>query len=75
MRFTVDRIEEGIAVLEKEDLTHIDISLENLPQGVKEGSILLFDGVNFIIDTNSESNIRKSMLEKQNLLFKRTKKD
>lgn len=75
MKYTVDRIEEGIAVLEKEDLTHISISVENLPQGVKEGSILIFDGVNYIIDTVSEGERRKSVLEKQNLLFKRTKKD
>lgn len=75
MKYTVDRIEEWSAVLEKEDLTHINILLESLPQGVKEGSILLFDGVNYIIDSESEAERKKAMLEKQNLLFKRTKKD
>ncbi len=75
MRYTVDRIEEGIAVLEKEDLSHINVSSESLPKGVKEGSILLFDGVNYIIDAEAEVASKKSMLEKQNLLFKRTKKD
>ncbi len=75
MKLIVDRIEEGIAVLEKEDMTRISISAEMLPQGVKEGSILLFDGVNYIIDTEAVSERKKAMLEKQKLLFKRTKKD
>mgnify|MGYP003310328784 CR=1 FL=1 len=75
MKLTVDRIEEGTAVLEKEDLTHITVPAQILPQGVKEGSVLIFDGVNYNIDAEAESERRKAMLRKQNLLFKNTKKD
>ncbi len=75
MKFIVDRIEEGIAVLEKEDMTHISISVEMLPKGVKAGCILAFDGVNYIIDAEAEAARKKAMLEKQMLLFKRSKKD
>ncbi|MEE1320346.1 MAG: DUF3006 domain-containing protein [Acutalibacteraceae bacterium] len=75
MNYAVDRIEEGIAVLETEEMTHISISVEKLPPGIKEGTVLSFDGVNYIIDNEAEAERKKAMLNKQMLLFKKTKKD
>ena len=37
---TIDRIEEGFAVIELDDDNYIDIPLKYLPAGVKEGDKL-----------------------------------
>ena len=75
MKLIVDRIEEGIAVLEKEDLTHIHINLSELPEGTKEGSVLYFDGTTYVLDFEEEERRRKRILEIQNMIFKKAKKD
>ena len=75
MKLIVDRIEEGIAVLEKEDMTHIHINLSELPAGTKEGSVLTFDGTTYTLDADEEENRRKRILEMQNMIFKKAKKD
>ncbi len=75
MKLTVDRITQGIAVLEKEDLSHLEVPVSLLPAGTKEGSILDFDGTVYTLNCDEESARRQKLLEKQNLLFKRTKKD
>ncbi|MBR3815926.1 MAG: DUF3006 domain-containing protein [Clostridia bacterium] len=75
MRLIVDRIEEGIAVLEKEDLSHIEISIDELPQGTCEGAVLIFDGKSYITDREEEAQRKTSVLKKQQMLFKKIKKD
>ena len=71
----VDRVEEGIAVLEKENLTHIYVNISELPDGTKEGTVLMFDGTTYTIDTEEEERRRKRMLELQSRLLKKAKKD
>lgn len=75
MILTVDRIEEGIATLEKEDMTHIQISISLLPEGTKEGSVLNFDGAEYTLDAEEEERRRKRMLELQSRLYKKGKKE
>lgn len=75
MRLIVDRIEEGLAVLEKEDMTRIHINLSELPEGAKEGSVLSYDGTIYILDTEEEERRRKRILEMQNMIYKKAKKD
>ncbi|MBR5826631.1 MAG: DUF3006 domain-containing protein [Clostridia bacterium] len=75
IKLIVDRIEEGIAVLEKEDLTHISINLSDLPKGTKEGCVLSFDGTTYVLDLDEEERRRKRILEMQNLILKKAKKD
>ena len=75
MKLIVDRIEEGIAVLEKEDMTHIHINLSDLPENTKEGSVLSFDGTTYILDSDEEERRRKRILEMQNMILKKAKKD
>ncbi len=75
MKLTVDRIVEGIAVVENEDMNHFEISLSDLPQGVKEGTVLFFDGTNYLIDIDEEAERRRRISEKQKLLFNKRKKD
>lgn len=71
MKLTVDRITQGIAVLEKEDMSHIEVSLNLLPGGVKEGSVLCFDGEAYRLDSEAENAARERIINKQRSIFKR----
>lgn len=75
MRVIVDRIVENIAVLEKEDSSHYEVSLNELPTGTKEGSVLRFDGEAYSPDYDEEAERKRRISEKQRLLFKKAKKD
>lgn len=75
MKYTVDRIVSGIAVLEKEDLSHIEVPVSSLPEGTKEGSVLLFDGSVYSFDFDEEAERKRQIAEKQKLIFKKSKKD
>ncbi len=72
-KLIVDRIEEGIAVLEKEDKSHIEVSLEKISFEVKEGSVLLFDGERFIQDESEEAERRKRIFALQSKLKQKEK--
>lgn len=41
-KVTIDRIEEGFAIIELDSENFIDIPLKYLPDGVKEGQALMF---------------------------------
>ena len=75
MMLIVDRVEGDIAVLEKEDMTHIYTNISELPDGTKEGTVLAFDGTVYTIDTDEEERRKKRMLELQSRLLKKAKKD
>ncbi len=67
-KLIVDRIAEGIAVLEKEDKSHIEVPLEKFSFSVKEGSVLLFDGEKFLRDESEEAERRRRILALQSKL-------
>lgn len=71
MRLTVDRIVEGIAVLEKDDLSHTEVSVDLLPDGTKEGSVLAFDGNTYILDADAEAEARARIINKQRSIFRK----
>lgn len=52
MKLIIDRFEGDYAVCEREDKTMIDIERSKLPEGAKEGSVLLVDGNNISLDEN-----------------------
>lgn len=71
MKYSIDRIENNIAVLENlqdKEKREVDISL--LPKGSREGSILLFRNDKYELDLDEEEIRRKRIMEK----FKRLKK-
>lgn len=72
MKLIVDRIENGIAVLEKDDLSVVEVALSALPDGTKEGSVILQneDG-SYNLDLTEEEARRKRLLELQKNLFKK----
>lgn len=60
-KLIVDRITENIAILEKENKSHIQVPLEKLDFEIRQGNVLIFDGENYILDTEQE-NIRRSRI-------------
>lgn len=72
MTYIVDRIEDGIAVLEDENMKHTEISSHKLPENAKEGSVLILnsDG-SFTLDEAQTQKIKQKMLDLQKKLFKK----
>lgn len=50
MKAIIDRFEGNFAICEKENKEMIDIEIKNLPEGAKEGDILLISNNRIIID-------------------------
>ena len=71
-KLTVDRIIGDIAVLEKEDKSHIEVSVADIGCDIKEGSVLLFDGDRYSADKVSEDERRKKLFEMQKKLKSRS---
>jgi len=69
MRYIVDRIEDGLAVLEKEDGSFEHIPSEKLPEGVHEGSMLVLHDGAWALDLQGEEERRKQVFAKQEGLF------
>ncbi len=72
-KFIVDRIVGDIAVLEKEDRSHIEVLLENIGFEIKEGSVLLFDGEKYTAYINEENERRSRIFAMQERLKNRDK--
>jgi hypothetical protein len=65
MKYAVDRIEEDIVVLENIKTGEIlEVSISNLPKGIHEGSILVKDNDEFLIDLDTEKERRESLRER-----------
>ncbi|MCL2301400.1 MAG: DUF3006 domain-containing protein [Firmicutes bacterium] len=69
MRYVIDRIEGALAVCEREDGLFSDIPLCQLPQGAREGSVLLCENGAWGLDTRAEKERRARLFEKQEGLF------
>ena len=70
-KLIVDRIVGDIAVLEKNDRSHIEVPLSDIGVDIKEGSVLLFDGSVYTADDDSEAARRKRIFEMQQKLRNR----
>lgn len=70
-KLIVDRIVGDIAVLEKEDRSHVEAPLTEIGIDIKEGSVLLFDGDVYTADEESEALRRKKIFEMQQKLKNR----
>ena len=69
MRIIVDRIEGDIAVCELESGEMRDIALADLPVGVHDGSILLFENNTYTLDKETEAQRREKLFALQNSIF------
>jgi len=73
MLYTVDRIEENIAVLYDEEENQTDIPVCELPENVKESDILRFDAENneYIIEIEQTAQVKSDLEERlKKLLIK-----
>lgn len=66
---TVDRIENGYAVVLKDGKAH-DIPISQLPNGVREGSVLRLKNGEYCLDIAQEKRLKKAAFDKTKLLFK-----
>ena len=65
MKYAVDRIENNIVVLENINNNSIkEVSIEKLPNNIKEGTILKYYNKTYTIDTNEENIRRKRIQDK-----------
>ena len=70
-KFTVDRFEGNIAVLENRDTGEmININKNDLPQDAKEGSILRLNNNKYEIDVEEQKEVEKRIKDKMNKLWK-----
>lgn len=70
MMIVVDRITDGIAVLE-EDGKHFQLPVGQLPEGAREGSVLLRTGSGFAVDRETTELRRKALYERTNRIFRK----
>ncbi len=75
MKVIIDRIEGKYAVCEKEDLEMIDIEIEKLPKGVKEGDVLIIEGENIQIDSEETENRKEKIKKLMDDLWKYNSKE
>lgn len=64
----VDRIEEGIAVVFSNG-EKLELPLSDLPEGVREGSVLVPSGSGYVLDMETEQRRRMAIAEKMDRLF------
>ena len=69
MQYIIDRIENDIAVCEREDGGHIHIPRSFLPDDAREGSVIAWAGNAWALDLQAEEERRARLFEKQEGLF------
>ena len=69
--FSVDRFEEDFAVLVDENGSASSVRRDELPSGIREGSVLLYENEKYSIDKDEENRRRKRIVPLQNKLFKK----
>lgn len=72
MKYSIDRIENDIAVLESlESKEKININITLLPQNVKEGSIIVYENNKYIKDEETELKRKTELQSRFNNLIKK----
>ena len=69
MKYSVERIEENIALCEDDLGKTIKLSLDELPENIREGEIIVRTENGYTIDSDETSARRKKMAEMQKKLF------
>lgn len=69
--YSVDKIEGLIAVLELPNKSLAEFPLQELPQNLREGDLLIRTEKGFIIDETATKERRKNIFDLQNRLFER----
>ena len=68
-KFTVDRIEGEIAVLERENGSFVEMELASLPKNIREGDIIRFDANSCFLSEDETARRRQKMRKLMDKLF------
>ena len=63
--YSVDRIENGLVILEGDDGVCCTVHLEDLPDGIKEGSVLRLTDAGYVLDFDVKNERRNKVLSLQ----------
>ena len=69
MKYSVERIEENVALCEDGLGKTVKLRLDELPENIREGDIIVRTENGYTIDTDETSVRRKKMAEMQKKLF------
>ena len=69
MKYSVERIEENIALCEDDLGKTVKLRLDELPENIREGEIIVLTENGYTIDSDETSSRRKKMAEMQKKLF------
>ena len=69
MKYSVERIEENVALCEDDLGKTVKLRLDELPENIREGDIIEKTENGFIIDSDETQLRRKKMAEMQKKLF------
>lgn len=73
MKYSVERIEENIALCEDDLGETVKLRLDELPENIHEGEIIVRTENGYTIDSDETSARRKKMAEMQKRLFNKKK--
>lgn len=73
MKYTVERIEDNIAVLEDEQGSFVEISVFLLPENTKSGNVLLLENNIYSIVSTVDEERQKRIQNKYQKLFDKNK--
>ena len=69
MKYSVERIEENVALCEDDLGKTVKLRLDELPENIREGDIIVRTENGYTIDSDETSVLRKKMAEMQKKLF------
>lgn len=69
MKYSIEKIENDIAVCENDDGETLKLKLSQLPPNVKEGDILIQSDEGFTLDLDETQARRRKMAELQKNIF------
>lgn len=72
-KLIIDRIEEGCAVIEKENLSHITLPVSSFDFPVSEGDILVFNGEKYIKSEEAKDERKQKLLLMQKKIKENSK--
>jgi hypothetical protein len=70
MKVIIDRFEGDFAVCEKEDRAMVNIEKSKLPEGVREGDVLVNEGDRFFVDQDETQERKKRIRQMMDSLWK-----
>lgn len=73
MKVFVDRIESYTAVIETEDRKYLHVPLSVLPDGIKEGSVLVYENGEYLKAAQEESLRRRRLFALQEKLRRKNR--